>query len=70
MIGIFAKDDPMVRLAYLIDERARTVKALRKLCETLGCNDWPDNLDLGDIIEKHLERTIEDMAQDSQGASE
>jgi hypothetical protein len=63
-LGIFSKEDPAVQLAHAIDERARAIKALRGICEKLGCNDWSDDLDLGDIIEKHLARTIEDMASD------
>jgi len=35
-------------------ERADTILLLRKLCEEYGDNDWPDNLHLSDIIEKHL----------------
>lgn len=59
-LGIFSKEDPSVQLAHAIDERARAIKALRAICEKLGCNDWPDNLDLGDVVEKHILPAIDD----------
>lgn len=39
---------------YLIKERLETVAALRRLCDSHGDNDWPDNLHLTDVIDKHL----------------
>lgn len=33
--------------------------ALRRVCEAFGDNDWPDDLHLADVIEKHLERHLE-----------
>jgi hypothetical protein len=41
-----------------IDERQAAVSALRDLCETFGDNDWPDELHLSDVIEKHLARPL------------
>jgi hypothetical protein len=35
-------------------ERADAVAALRRLCEHHGDNDWPDDLNLADVINKHL----------------
>lgn len=35
-------------------ERRGAILLLRKVCEKIGDNDWPDNLDLRDIIDKHL----------------
>jgi len=35
-------------------ERRDVINALRQLCADFGDNDWPDNLHLGDVIEKHL----------------
>ncbi len=40
-------------------ERGRAVLKLRKLCEAFGDNDWEDDLDLSDVIEKHLWRHLE-----------
>jgi hypothetical protein len=40
-------------------ERAETVAMLRQVCGVHGDNDWPDNLHLGDVIEKHLWRHLE-----------
>lgn len=36
-------------------EREATLATLRRLCAEYGDNDWPDDLCLTDIIEKHLE---------------
>ena len=35
-------------------ERAEAIEMLRQVCEEIGDNDWPDNLHLADIIEKHI----------------
>jgi hypothetical protein len=35
-------------------ERKGIIAALRELCAAFGDNDWPDDLDLRDVIEKHL----------------
>jgi hypothetical protein len=35
-------------------EREETVAALRQACEDHGDNDWPDDLNLADVIRKHL----------------
>lgn len=37
-------------------EEARA--ALRRVCEDHGDNDWPDELHLADVIEKHLARHL------------
>lgn len=41
-------------------ERAAAVSALRALCDTYGDNDWPDNLHLADVINKHLASYLDD----------
>ncbi len=38
-----------------IIERAETIQALRQLCAEHGDNDWPDDLHLADVINKHLD---------------
>lgn len=35
-------------------ERASVVEQLRYVCGVLGCNDWPEDLDLGDVIRKYM----------------
>ncbi len=40
--------------ARLALERADAVAALRSACADHGDNEWPDNLHLADVIEKHL----------------
>lgn len=37
-------------------EREAAISTLRRICEDYGDNDWPNDLHLSDIIEKHLER--------------
>ncbi|MFA4974135.1 MAG: hypothetical protein WC683_16115 [bacterium] len=45
-------------------ERLETVSALRRLCARHGDNDWPDDLYLPDVIEKHIPwgATVEALA--------
>jgi hypothetical protein len=40
-------------------ERNAAVAMLRQVCDEHGDNDWPDNLHLADVIEKHLWRNLE-----------
>ena len=44
--------------AALLIERQGAIVALREVCAAFGDNDWPDELDLADIIEKHLHRPL------------
>lgn len=37
-----------------VAEREAVIPALRRICAEHGDNDWPDDLHLADIIEKHL----------------
>lgn len=41
-------------------EREAAVAQLRQVCADHGDNDWPDNLHLADVIEKHLARHLPD----------
>ncbi len=43
-----------------IAERHEVVATLRRLCDVYGDNDWPDNLALQDVIEKHLWRHLDE----------
>ena len=45
-------------VAVLASARERAVVALRAVCREYGDNDWPDDLDLSDIIDKHLHRHL------------
>lgn len=54
-LGQLSVDDPEAGRTRWILEREATVAALRQICEDHGDNDWPDNLYLPDVIEKHLE---------------
>lgn len=39
-------------------ERTDVVLLLRGMCEEYGDNEWPDNLHLSDVIDKHLMRHV------------
>jgi len=41
-------------------EREETLRMIRKLCEQHGDDKWPDNLHLGDALEKHLAPYLDD----------
>lgn len=41
-----------------IEERTDFVTALRTVCAEYGDNDWEDDLNLSDILEKHLLRHL------------
>lgn len=49
--------------ARWIAERADVVLALRSICAEFGDNDWPDDLHLRDVIEKHLARHLQATSQ-------
>ncbi len=48
------KKDLVIEVKYLEKERGAAVKMLRQLCADFGDNDWPDDLHLADVIDKHL----------------
>jgi predicted secreted protein len=50
--------EPYDKIAELHAERLAAVIALRELCAEHGDNDWPDNLHLADVIEKHLAKHL------------
>ena len=59
---IIADDDTTEHEANegrLLIERHEAVLTLRGVCEKHGDNDWSDDLHLSDIIEKHLERHLD-----------
>lgn len=41
-----------------VTEREAAIAALREVCELHGDNDWPEELHLADIIDKHLHRHL------------
>ena len=47
----------------MIVEREETVAQLRSLCAEYGDNDWPNNLHLGDVVDKHLCRYIREVLE-------
>lgn len=59
-VGTSVNDDLFAQIARFRLERGVTVIALRHVCADYGDNDWPDNLHLADVVEKHLERPLRD----------
>jgi hypothetical protein len=53
-------NDPEAEKCRWAVERQETIMKLRDVCSDHGDNDWPDDLHLSDIIEKHLIRHLED----------
>lgn len=53
-------DDPEAAHVKWIAERELTVGVLRRVCGDHGDNDWPDDLCLADVVEKHLARQLRD----------
>lgn len=51
----YNQDDTLDRL---IIERERVMAKLRDLCAEFGDNDWDDDLDLSDVLDKHLGRHL------------
>lgn len=47
-----------VTLESALTQLADTRIALRSVCAEFGDNDWPDELHLADVIEKHLARHL------------
>ncbi len=48
---------------FYIKEREQTIAALRRICDEYGDNEWDNNLFLGDILEKHLRRHLDQDAE-------
>jgi len=53
-LSTFAPGDAAAKVAYLLDERACVQRGLRKMFELLDCDDWSEDLHLGDVVEKQL----------------
>lgn len=47
------------RLGIMTAELERVRAALREVCEEHGDNEWSDDLDLEDVIRKHLQRHLD-----------
>ena len=53
-----SEEPPDLAVARLTLERDEAVAMLRVVCERYGDNDWPDELHLADVIDKHLGRHL------------
>jgi hypothetical protein len=51
------RDSDATRANWVI-EREWAIRALRSVCEIWGDNDWGPDLNLADVISKHLERHL------------
>jgi hypothetical protein len=51
-------EDPEAKASLFAVEREETLQQLRTICRDFGDNDWPENLHLGDVIDKHLSRHL------------
>lgn len=54
-----------LKSAQLASELEDVRRQLRMLSEDLGCNDWPDDLHLGDVIEKYVARAVADLLDET-----
>lgn len=52
------KSEEGAKVAW-ISEREQAISMLRQVCEEHGDNEWPNDLHLADIIEKHLWRNLD-----------
>lgn len=52
-------DQPETKSSKWVIEREMAISTLRRVCDEHGDNDWDENLNLSDIIEKHLWRNLE-----------
>ncbi len=48
----------------LLIEREEAIMVLKRLCGEFGDLEWDENLHLADIIDKHLGRYIEELADE------
>ncbi len=59
-----AEVDTEQRLAAAVLELDDTRAGLRELCRDHGDNDWPDNLYLRDVVEKHLAPHLDERGRE------
>lgn len=52
------RDSPEWQEKHFLIEREEAISALRRICGEVGDNDWDDDLNMTDIIEKHLGKHI------------
>ena len=51
-------DDAHAAGAEWAIEREEAIATLREVCRNHGDNDWPNDLNLADVIDKHLARHL------------
>lgn len=55
-------DAPQRTIARLTKEREDTIAALRRVCRDHGDNEWDGSLYLADVVEKHLAKHLDEVA--------
>lgn len=50
----YSKPQDTNNVAKWIIEREATIHELRSLCEDFGDNDWDEDLNLADVVRRHL----------------
>lgn len=55
--------DPEAKHAQWILERESAIRELRDICKEFGDNDWGADLNLADIIDKHLGRHLQALRE-------
>jgi hypothetical protein len=58
---------PEQDVARLLLERQQLVAVLRDVCRDHGDNDWPDDLHLADVVQKHLLPYLDAKSDDEDG---
>jgi hypothetical protein len=59
--GILVERDQLRADLAAEREHVRGIRAMLRIeCEAAGCNDWPDDLHLADVVEKYLARKLYD----------
>lgn len=53
-LKMLGHDDPKSQQSAWVLEREATIAQLRVVCADHGDNDWPDDLNLADVVQKHL----------------
>lgn len=59
LVGLGHDSQESTETSWLL-ERQEAIAAMRQICGEHGDNDWPDDLSLADVIEKHLGRHLDE----------
>lgn len=62
-------ESPESQQSRWVLEREAAIAQLRITCRDFGDNDWPDDLHLADVIDKHLDRRLHEIDDPDRPAS-